>query len=77
MAGAARVITSLEGWLLTPPVTGKAQRMSALAVFSRTSAVDLDLGRVGHDSGGAHARHGEIRGRHIPRMNPIGRLLAP
>jgi predicted PurR-regulated permease PerM len=33
MAGAAIVITSLEGWLLTPLLMGKAERMSALAVF--------------------------------------------
>jgi predicted PurR-regulated permease PerM len=33
MAGAAIAITSLEGWLLTPLLMGKAERMSALAVF--------------------------------------------
>ncbi len=33
MAGAALAITSLEGWLLTPPLLGKAERMSAIAVF--------------------------------------------
>jgi predicted PurR-regulated permease PerM len=32
-SGAALVITSLEGWLITPPLMGKAERMSALAVF--------------------------------------------
>jgi predicted PurR-regulated permease PerM len=33
MTGAAIVIASLEGWLLTPPLMGKAEHMSALAVF--------------------------------------------
>lgn len=33
MAGAALVITSLEGWVLTPPLLGKAERMSAIVVF--------------------------------------------
>jgi len=33
MSGAAILITSLEGWLLTPALMGKAERMSALAVF--------------------------------------------
>jgi predicted PurR-regulated permease PerM len=33
MAGVAIAITSLEGWLLTPLLMGKAERMSALAVF--------------------------------------------
>jgi predicted PurR-regulated permease PerM len=33
MSGAALVITSLEGWLLTPPLLGKAERMSAVVIF--------------------------------------------
>jgi hypothetical protein len=33
MSGAAIVITSLEGWLLTPPLMGKVERMNALTVF--------------------------------------------
>jgi predicted PurR-regulated permease PerM len=30
MAGAAILITLLEGWLLTPALMGKAERMSAV-----------------------------------------------
>lgn len=33
MSGAALAITSLEGWLLTPPLLGRAERMNALVVF--------------------------------------------
>ncbi|HEV3484053.1 MAG TPA: AI-2E family transporter, partial [Vicinamibacterales bacterium] len=33
MSGAALVITSIERWLLTPPLMGKAERMSATVVF--------------------------------------------
>ncbi len=33
MAGVALAITSLEGWPLTPPLMGKAERMNALIVF--------------------------------------------
>lgn len=33
MAAAALVITSLEGWLLTPPLLGKAERMHVVVVF--------------------------------------------
>jgi predicted PurR-regulated permease PerM len=33
MSGAALVITSLEGWLLTPPLLGKTERMSAVVIF--------------------------------------------
>ncbi|MCC7124700.1 MAG: AI-2E family transporter [Acidobacteria bacterium] len=33
MAAAALVITSLEGWLLTPALMGKAEEMNALSVF--------------------------------------------
>jgi predicted PurR-regulated permease PerM len=32
-AGAALLITSLEGWLLTPVLMGKAERMNVLSVF--------------------------------------------
>jgi predicted PurR-regulated permease PerM len=33
ISGAALLITSLEGWLLTPALMGKAERMNVLAVF--------------------------------------------
>jgi predicted PurR-regulated permease PerM len=33
MSGAVLLITSLEGWLLTPPLMGKAERMNSLVVF--------------------------------------------
>lgn len=33
VAGAALVITSLEGWLLTPALMGKAGRMNPVAIF--------------------------------------------
>jgi predicted PurR-regulated permease PerM len=33
VAGVALVITSLEGWLLTPPLMGKAAKMNAITVF--------------------------------------------
>ena len=33
VSGGALVITSLEGWLLTPPLMGKAERMNAVVVF--------------------------------------------
>lgn len=33
MSAAALVITSLEGWLLTPALMGKAEEMNALSVF--------------------------------------------
>jgi predicted PurR-regulated permease PerM len=33
ISGAALVITSLEGWLLTPPLLGRTERMHVLVVF--------------------------------------------
>ena len=33
VSGAVLVITSLEGWLLTPPLLGKAERMHVVVVF--------------------------------------------
>jgi hypothetical protein len=54
ISAAALVITSLEGWLLTPPLLGKAERMH---VVPWRAAVDVDLGRVGHDPRRTDARH--------------------
>ena len=33
MSAAALVITSVEGWLITPPLVGKAEQMNAVVVF--------------------------------------------
>ena len=33
VAGAAMVVTSLEGWLLTPALQGRVARMNEVAVF--------------------------------------------
>jgi predicted PurR-regulated permease PerM len=33
ISGAALLITSLEGWLVTPALMGKAEKMNVLAVF--------------------------------------------
>jgi predicted PurR-regulated permease PerM len=33
VAGLALVVTSIEGWLVTPPLLGRAARMNAVAVF--------------------------------------------
>ena len=33
VAGIALVLTSIEGWLVTPPLLGRAARMNAVAVF--------------------------------------------
>jgi predicted PurR-regulated permease PerM len=33
ISAAALVLTSLEGWLLTPPLLGKAEHMHVVVVF--------------------------------------------
>jgi predicted PurR-regulated permease PerM len=77
MSGAALAITSLEGWLLTPPLLGKAERMSALAVF-----VGLLLWTWLWGAGGTLLAVPMLVvlksvADHIEPLNPIGRLMAP
>jgi predicted PurR-regulated permease PerM len=77
MAGAALVITSLEGWLLAPPLMGKAERMSALAVFLGLLLWTWVWG--GWGTGLAVPMLVIIKSvaDHVEPLKPIGRLMAP
>jgi predicted PurR-regulated permease PerM len=77
MAGASIVITSLEGWLVTPTLMGKAERMSALAVF-----LGLLLWTWVWDAWGTVLAVPMLViiksvSDHIERLRPVGRLMAP
>jgi predicted PurR-regulated permease PerM len=77
MSGAALVITSLEGWLLTPPLMGKAERLSPLAVF-----LGLLLWTWVWDAWGtvlAVPMLAVIKSvaDHVETLRPAGRLMAP
>jgi predicted PurR-regulated permease PerM len=77
MAGAALLITSLEGWLLTPPLMGKAERMSALAVFLGLLLWTWIWGAWGTILAVPMLVIIKSVADHVPRLKAISRLMAP
>jgi predicted PurR-regulated permease PerM len=77
MSGAALIITSIEGWLLTPPLMGKAERMSALAVFLGLLLWTWIWGAWGTILGVPMLVMIKSVADHVPSLKPLGRLLAP
>jgi predicted PurR-regulated permease PerM len=77
MAGAAIAITSLEGWLLAPPLMGKAERMSALAVFLGLLLWTWIWGGWGTVLAVPMLVIIKSVADHVEPLKPIGRLLAP
>ena len=77
MAGAAILITSLEGWLLTPALMGKAERMSALAVFLGLLLWTWVWGAWGTILAVPMLVIVKSVADHVERLKPIGRLMAP
>jgi predicted PurR-regulated permease PerM len=77
MAGAAIVITSLEGWLLTPALMGKAERMSALAVFLGLLLWTWVWGAWGTILAVPMLVMIKSVADHVDRLKPVGRLMAP
>jgi predicted PurR-regulated permease PerM len=77
MAGAAIVITSLEGWLLTPPLMGKAERMSALAVFLGLLLWTWMWGGWGTILAVPMLVIVKSVADHVQPLKPVGRLMAP
>jgi predicted PurR-regulated permease PerM len=77
MAGAAIVITSLEGWLLTPALMGKAERMSALAVFLGLLLWTWVWGAWGTILAVPMLVMIKSVADHVDRLKPLGRLMAP
>ena len=77
MSGAALLITSLEGWLLTPPLLGKAERMSVLAVFLGLLLWTWVWGAWGTILAVPMLVVLKSVADHVGPLKPIGRLLAP
>jgi predicted PurR-regulated permease PerM len=77
MSGAAIVITSLEGWLLAPPLMGKAERMSALAVFLGLLLWTWLWGGWGTVLAVPMLVVIKSVADHLEGLKPIGRLMAP
>jgi predicted PurR-regulated permease PerM len=77
MSGAAIVITSIEGWLVTPPLMGKAERMSALAVFLGLLLWTWVWGGWGTILAVPMLVIMKSIADHVERLKPVGRLMAP
>jgi predicted PurR-regulated permease PerM len=77
MSGVAIVITSLEGWLVTPPLMGKAERMSALAVFLGLLVWTWIWGGWGTILAVPMLVVIKSVADHVERFKPVGRLMAP
>jgi predicted PurR-regulated permease PerM len=77
MSGGALVITSLEGWLLTPPLLGKAERMSVLAVFLGLLLWTWLWGAWGTILAVPMLVVLKSVADRVDPLKPIGRLLAP
>jgi predicted PurR-regulated permease PerM len=77
MCAAAMVITSLEGWLLTPPLMGRAERMSALAVFLGLLLWTWLWGAWGTILAVPMLAVVKCVADHTERFKPVGRLMAP
>ena len=77
MSGAALVITTLEGWLLTPPLMGRAERMSALVVFLGLMLWTWVWGAWGTVLAVPMLVVIKSVADHVERLRPMGRLMAP
>jgi predicted PurR-regulated permease PerM len=77
MSGAAIAITSLEGWLLTPPLMGKAERMSALVVFLGLMLWTWVWGAWGTVLAVPMLVIIKSIAEHLERLRPVSRLMAP
>jgi predicted PurR-regulated permease PerM len=77
IAGIALVITTLEGWLITPPLLGKAEGMSALAVFLGLLLWTWIWGAWGTILAVPMLVILKAVADHTPALKPLGRLMAP
>jgi predicted PurR-regulated permease PerM len=77
MAGVALLITTLEGWLLTPLLLGKAENMNALTVFVGLLVWTWIWGAWGTILAVPMLVIAKAVADHTPSLKPFGRLMAP
>jgi predicted PurR-regulated permease PerM len=77
MSAAAMVITSVEGWLIAPPLMGKVERMSVLAVFLGLLLWTWVWGAWGTILAVPMLVIMKSVADHVDRLRPLGRLMAP
>lgn len=77
IAGAALAITSLEGWLLTPPLMGRFEHMSALVVFVGLLLWTWIWGPWGTVLAVPMLAVVKAVVDHVEALKPVSRLMAP
>jgi predicted PurR-regulated permease PerM len=77
MSGVALLITSLEGWLLTPLLMGKAENMNALTVFVGLMLWTWLWGPWGTVLAVPMLVIVKSTADHVPGLARVGRLMAP
>lgn len=77
VSAAALAITSLEGWLLTPPLMGRAQHMHAVVVFLGVLAWSWIWGPWGTILAVPMLVIVKSIADHVEALHPVSRLMAP
>lgn len=77
IAGAALVITSIEGWLLTPPLLGKAERMNVVTIFLGLLVWTWIWGPWGTILAVPMLVVLKAVADHVEALKPLGRLMGP
>ena len=77
IAAAALAITSLEGWLLTPPLMGKAEHMHPLVIFVGVLAWTWIWGAWGTILAVPMLVIVKSIADHVESLKPVSRLMSP
>ena len=77
ISAAALLITSLEGWLLTPPLLGKAERMHVVVVFLGVLLWTWIWGAWGTILAVPMLVIVKAVADHLESLKPVSRLMAP
>ena len=77
MSAAALAITSLEGWLLTPPLLGKTERMHVVVVFLGVLLWTWIWGAWGTILAVPMLVIVKSTADHVEELKPVSRLMAP
>jgi len=77
ISGAALVVTSLEGWLLTPPLMGRAEHMHAIIVFLGVLLWTWIWGAWGTILAVPMLVIVKSIADHVESLKPVSRLMSP
>jgi predicted PurR-regulated permease PerM len=77
ISAAALAITSIEGWLLTPPLLGKAERMHAIVVFLGVLLWTWIWGAWGTILAVPMLVIVKAIADHVDSLKPVSRLMSP